>query len=238
MTVPDPAQLGTILGVWAHPDDEAYLSAGIMAAAVDAGNRVVCVTATRGEGGSLDHDRWPPETLASVRTAELDACLAVLGVREHMWLDYPDGGCSDVPADEAVARLIDVVTDVRPDTVLTFGPDGMTWHSDHITVSSWTSAAVQQAAPHGARLMYATKTPEWADAFLTVVDADQVMMSDQLPPVTPVEDLAVNVVLAGSELERKYKAMLSQPSQVEVLLQSMGEQEYCRFLADESFRLP
>jgi LmbE family N-acetylglucosaminyl deacetylase len=36
VTTTDPALLGTILGVWAHPDDEAYLSAGTMAGAVDA----------------------------------------------------------------------------------------------------------------------------------------------------------------------------------------------------------
>ena len=53
-------ELGTILGVWAHPDDETYLSAGLMAAAVDAGSRVVDVTATRGEGGSMDEEQWPP----------------------------------------------------------------------------------------------------------------------------------------------------------------------------------
>lgn len=238
MTPSDPAQLGTILGIWAHPDDEAYLSAGIMAAAVDAGNRVVCVTATRGEAGSLDHVKWPPETLGSVREAELAACLAALGVREHIWLDYPDGGCADVPAEEAVARVAEIIGDVRPDTVLTFGPDGMTWHTDHIAVSEWTSAAFPQAAPHEARLLYATKTPDWAEAFLAVVNADDVMMSDQLPPVTAPEDLAVNVCLEGSDLERKYKAMLCQPSQVEMLLNSMGEDAYCRFLADEFFRLP
>lgn len=236
MTVSDPTQLGTILGVWAHPDDEAYLSAGIMAAAINAGNRVVCVTATRGEAGSLDHVKWPPETLGSVREAELGACLAVLGVREHIWLDYPDGGCADVPAEDAVARLADIIRDVQPDTVLTFGPDGMTWHADHIAVSRWTSAAFPTAAPSEARLLYATKTQEWADAFLSAVDADDVMMSDQLPPVTPVEDLAISVRLEGSDLERKYKAMLCQPSQVQPLLDAMGEDAYCSFLADESFR--
>ena len=61
-------ELGNILGVWAHPDDEAYLSAGIMARAVRAGSRVVCVTATRGEGGSMDEEKWPPETMGEVRT--------------------------------------------------------------------------------------------------------------------------------------------------------------------------
>lgn len=46
-------ELGTILGVWAHPDDETYLMAGLAARAVRSGSRVVIVTATRGEGGPI-----------------------------------------------------------------------------------------------------------------------------------------------------------------------------------------
>ena len=60
----DVRTLGTILGVWAHPDDEAYLSAGVRVMATRAGSRVVCVTATRGELGSTDIDQWPLDTLA------------------------------------------------------------------------------------------------------------------------------------------------------------------------------
>ena len=237
MSAGDPVELGTILGVWAHPDDEAYLSAGIMAAAVDAGNRVVCVTATRGELGSPDPVRWPLETLASVREAELDACLTVLGVREHFWLDYPDGGCGDVVVDEAVSRVAEIVGDVQPDTVLTFGPDGMTGHVDHIAVGQWTTAAVERAGV-GARLLYATKTPEWGAAFLAAVDPDQVMMTDQQPPTTPLSELAFYVRLESDALERKHKALLCQRSQVEPLIAAMGEDAYRDFLADEDFRLP
>ena len=76
-------ELGTILGVWAHPDDEAYLTAGIMARAVRNGSRVVCVTATRGEGGSMDEEKWPPEKIGEVRTKELERSLEILGVKEH-----------------------------------------------------------------------------------------------------------------------------------------------------------
>ena len=64
----DPASLGTILGVWAHPDDDIFLTAALMAAAVRVGNRVVDVTATRGEGGSMDEERWPSATMGAVRT--------------------------------------------------------------------------------------------------------------------------------------------------------------------------
>jgi LmbE family N-acetylglucosaminyl deacetylase len=57
---------GTLLGVWAlHPDDEAYLSAGLMASARDAGQRVGVATATWGERGTDDSERWPPARLAT-----------------------------------------------------------------------------------------------------------------------------------------------------------------------------
>ena len=81
-TMRTTADLGTLLGVWAHPDDEAYLCAGLMAAARDAGHRVVSVTATLGEHGTGDPERWPPERLAPLRAAELAAALDVLGVDE------------------------------------------------------------------------------------------------------------------------------------------------------------
>ena len=93
-TVTDAAELGTVLGIWAHPDDEAFLSAGLMAAARDAGNRVVCVTATLGEHGTDDSRRWPPERLAAVREHELRASLAALGVTEHHQLGIVDGTCA------------------------------------------------------------------------------------------------------------------------------------------------
>ena len=41
-----------------------------------------------------------------LRTAELEAALRILGVDEHHWLDYPDGGCAEVDAEEAAARLV------------------------------------------------------------------------------------------------------------------------------------
>jgi len=57
----------TLLGVWAHPDDEAYLSSALMAAVRRTGARVVVVTATHGEHGTDDPARWPPDRLAAER---------------------------------------------------------------------------------------------------------------------------------------------------------------------------
>jgi LmbE family N-acetylglucosaminyl deacetylase len=96
---------GTILGVWAHPDDECYLSAGLMAGAVRAGARVAVAMATRGEGGSIDPERWLSERMADVREKELTAALGELGVTDIRWLDYVDGTCHAV--DEAEPSLIE-----------------------------------------------------------------------------------------------------------------------------------
>jgi hypothetical protein len=120
--------LGTVLGIWAHPDDEAFRSAGPMAAARDAGQRVVCVTATLGEHGTDDPQRWPPQRLARVRTHEARASLAALGVTEHHLLGVSDGTCAAQPPDSVVRRLAQIIQSV--DTILTFGPDGMSGHED------------------------------------------------------------------------------------------------------------
>ena len=138
-------ELGTILGVWAHPDDEAYLTAGIMARAVRNGSRVVCVTATRGEGGSMDEEKWPPESMGEVRTKELERSLQILGVDEHVWLDMRDVDMDTGLPDEGYERIRELVADVQPDTILTFGPDGMTDHAAHKDVSSWATKALHEA---------------------------------------------------------------------------------------------
>ena len=95
----------TLLGLWAHPDDEAYLSAGLMHEYVRNGDRVVVVTATAGELGTADPVAWPPDRLTAHRKRELTASLAELGVSEHYVLDYPDGGCADLDGSDAFAAL-------------------------------------------------------------------------------------------------------------------------------------
>ncbi len=230
--------LGTILGVWAHPDDESWLCAGLMARAVRAGDRVVCVTATRGELGSPDEERWPSGApLAAVRTAEMAAGLAVLGVTEHHWLDYPDGGCTEVDQDEAVRRVTEVMAEVQPDTVLTFGPEGMTGHDDHKAASRWATAAFEAVGKRGAMLGYATNSPEWLADFREPLDRFNVFMGSE-PPCTPRDQQLVDIVLEGDLLETKLAALRSMTSQVEPLIAGLGEDFFRRGLVEESFRSP
>lgn len=230
------AGLGTVLGVWAHPDDEAYLSGGLMAAAVDAGARVVCVTATSGERGTPDSHEWPPARLRPLRDAELAAALAVLGLTDHRHLGYPDGRCDGVPAGEAVGRLADLIAEVRPDTVLTFGPDGMTGHADHRTVSAWATSAVRRAEPGIApRLLYATKTAPWCDRFDALHSTLQLFPPD-LPPRVDVDEVAVDLNLPDDLLDRKLAALRAHASQVGPLIDLIGEASFRTWVANECFR--
>jgi len=231
----DVRSLGTILGVWAHPDDEAYLSAGVMAMAARAGSRVVCVTATRGELGATDLDQWPLETLADVRTVEMAASLDILGVREHHWLDYPDGACVHIPEGDALGRLVELISGVQPDTVVTFGPDGMTGHLDHQTVSDWTTKAFLEAAEPGARLYYATKTAEFDDRFMSL--PAHRMAFGEGPPRTAEAETDLAFRLTDEILDLKVGALRAQVSQVTFLRDEMGADVYREWVRDEWFCL-
>ena len=119
MQRPLPSRL---LGIWAHPDDEAYLSAGLMARVVDAGGSVTLVTATSGEKGTDDPALYDSGEFAAFRRAELVASVAELGVTDVRFLGLRDGECDVADNDTQVSAVIDVIEDVRPDAIVTFGP--------------------------------------------------------------------------------------------------------------------
>ena len=229
-------ELGTILGVWAHPDDETYLSAGLMARAVRDGSRVVCLTATRGEGGSMDEEKWPPETMAEVRTAELERSMEILGVTEHHWLDLPDVDMQTGLPEEGYASVRDLVADVQPDTILTFGPEGMTGHEAHKTVSGWATTALREAGKAGSRVLYACVTPEWAEEFLPVWEPFNVFLPGT-PHVVSREELVIHYRLPPDILETKVSAINAHVSQIEGILEAVGDEVWWREMSLEAFRL-
>jgi LmbE family N-acetylglucosaminyl deacetylase len=229
-------ELGTILGVWAHPDDEAYLTAGLMARAVRNGSRVVCVTATRGEGGSMDDEKWPPEKMGEVRTAELERCLEILGVTEHHWLDLPDIDMDSGLPEEGYGRVRELVEQVQPDSILTFGPDGMTDHAAHKDVSRWATQALREAGKPGSRVLYATVTPEWAADFLPIWEPFNVFRPGT-PPITPKEELAIDFTLPEDLNELKVQAINAHVSQVGAIVEAVGAETWWRQMAWEAFRL-
>jgi LmbE family N-acetylglucosaminyl deacetylase len=228
------SELGTILGVWAHPDDEAYLTAGLMARARRNGQRVVVVTATPGELGTDDPSRWPPARLGARRRHEQAASLAALGVHEHRWLGWRDGGCALVPHAVGVGQVADVIDDVRPDTIVTFGPDGMTGHPDHRAISAWTTSA-WAARAGSARLLYATVTPEFHARWDEVNDDLGIWSEQPRRPCTTRDELAVQLTLDGEELDQKVVALRAHASQTTGIVDRLGEATFRLWWEHESF---
>lgn len=226
-----PHDLGTILGIWAHPDDETYGMAGIMAAAVANGQRVVCVTATKGELGS---EEIPPEELAPLRAAELEKALGILGVTEHVWLDYPDGGCAAIDPEGPVDRLVEIIEQVKPDSILGFGPDGGTWHPDHIATYEWTLAAIAKSG-RSVQHFCNTSTPEGIAKILQWVPVESIMMTDQAPVLFAREDCELYFEVTGELLKLKSLALQAQESQTAGFIAMVGLEKYEEALAEEAF---
>ena len=222
----------TLLGVWAHPDDEAYTSAGLMAEFRRRGDRVVVVTATLGEHGTSDPDAWPPHRLAAHRHVELRNSLAALDVDELHLLGYEDG---TLPQHDGTAEIAAVISAVAPDLIVTFGPEGMTGHPDHRAVSRWASDARAAARPD-ADLWYATLTPEFHGQWGALNDRIGLWADQPEPPCTESADLAYSACLLDDLLDAKMAALHAHASQTGPLVDAVGAGIYREWWRTESFR--
>lgn len=229
-----PDDIGVLLGVWAHPDDEAYLTAGLMTVARAAGHRVVVATATKGEEGTDDPVAYPPEVLAAIRERETATSLAALDVREHHWLGHRDGTVGNVPVGRGVRQVAELIEEIRPDTIVTFGPDGLTGHADHRAVSGWVTAAWNRTGRRG-RLWYATLTPQFHQQWAAVNSAAGLWMDEATPPSDEPSDLAYAVHCDERTLGRKFAALRAHRSQTGRLIRLLGPERYRQWWSAESF---
>ena len=171
-----PATPQTLLLILAHPDDESFLAAGLISAAVADGRRVVLVTATLGQAGSTgDPPLCTREELPEVRRQELLTAAGILGIAEVQVLPYRDKELAGAPSAEVRATLVGVIRRSRPRIVVSFAPDGFNGHVDHVAISRFTTDAIVAAAdprfvpeggaPHTVeRLLWIAPVPPWKAA--------------------------------------------------------------------------
>jgi LmbE family N-acetylglucosaminyl deacetylase len=137
-----------LMCVLAHPDDESLGTGGTLAKSAAEGVETYVITATRGERGRFLEgvERPAPEVVGATREAELHAAVRELAVRETTLLGFPDGGLDAVDPERVQNVIADHLRRVRPQVVITFGPEGAYGHPDHIAISQFTTAAVVRAA--------------------------------------------------------------------------------------------
>ncbi len=181
-------ELKKVMVVLAHPDDPEFMCGGTVARWAAEGKEIIYVLATRGDKGS-DDPTMTPERLAQIREQEQRAAAAVLGVREVIFMGYPDGELvPDLRLRRDITRLI---RQVRPDIVITADPTtryfGSNYinHPDHRAIGEATLDAVYPAArdrfnfielwrdeglePHKVREVYVGNTYE-ADVQVDITD--------------------------------------------------------------------
>jgi LmbE family N-acetylglucosaminyl deacetylase len=146
------AELLRLLAVLAHPDDESMGVGGVIAKYAGEGVEVSLVVATRGQRGRFHghpqgDSRHPgPDALARIREEELEAAAGVLGIHDVTILDYQDQLLDKAEPSDAIGRIAHHIRRLRPQVVVTFGPDGTYGHPDHIAISQLTAGAIVAAA--------------------------------------------------------------------------------------------
>jgi N-acetyl-1-D-myo-inositol-2-amino-2-deoxy-alpha-D-glucopyranoside deacetylase len=162
------ADIGGIVAVHAHPDDESITMGATLARYAAAGIPVTLVTATLGEQGETMYGRLDgidaahADQLGGYRLAELESACAAIGIDDRRMLGglgcFRDSGMAGEPSarhprafiraraggdlhEAAVSALTAVLAERRPQVVLGYDATGGYGHPDHIAAHQVTVAA-------------------------------------------------------------------------------------------------
>lgn len=239
-----------LLLVHAHPDDESLWTGGTIARYAAAGVQVTVVTCTLGEEGEIIPESLrelaadSADQLGGYRIGELRSACAALGVSDHRWLGGPgrwrDSGMAGVAAnrhprafaggdvEEQAAVLAAVLDDVRPQVVVTYGPDGGYGHPDHIRAHDVTMAAREKAGGV-ARVFHAVTsrqaTEQGIAALARVPDLPYRLPEPDELPVTDDAHITTTVAIADV-LSVKLRALRAHATQISVWQSADGAHCY------------
>jgi LmbE family N-acetylglucosaminyl deacetylase len=158
-----PAELGAVVVIAPHPDDESIGCGGLIALLRRLGQPVDVLLLS---DGALSHPRsvrWPRPARVRLRLAEFHAALRALGVEAHhaQALQWPDGALPDAGGagfDAAVAELAACLAALAPSTLLV--PWRRDPHPDHRAASAIARAANAGLARPARLLEYPIWTAE------------------------------------------------------------------------------
>lgn len=225
-----------VLVTHAHPDDEALFTGGTIAGLTARGAHVTVATATLGEEGEVIGDQYQhlvaaaADQLGGLRSGELSAAIGHLGARSVLLGgpgQFRDSGMAGsaahanpralvnrIPA--AAAAIAHLIDQLRPDAVITYGPDGGYGHPDHIAVHQSTHQALDQAN-------WAVPRVWWAiyerDLTVTSLDTLRPPAGWQLPSAEYLENFTnvgadLQVRLTPAAWQAKRLAMAAHATQI------------------------
>lgn len=132
----------TIVCIIAHPDDEAFGPSGTLYK-LSKDNDVYILCATKGQAGQ-DSRSESSVNLTTRRAKELISSAKHLGVKKVYFLGFTDGTLSNNLYHKLAEKIKIHLEKLKPEIVITFEPQGISGHIDHITVSMVTTFVVKQ----------------------------------------------------------------------------------------------
>jgi N-acetyl-1-D-myo-inositol-2-amino-2-deoxy-alpha-D-glucopyranoside deacetylase len=230
---------GGVLAVFSHPDDESILAGGTLAACAQAGLHVGVLSLTRGEAGdSADPALATPDDLAYARARELEQAGRALGASWTECLHFPDGSLEWVPDGELVKAVAHRIAEHRPEAVITFAPEGLYWHPDHLATHR---ATVEAVAGGGSPRLYGATWPKGlAERIASELEARD--LGAHLWGLDPAafgteQDMITTVLDVGGFLSAKLEAVRRHRTQLsaEHLLATIPDEMAGRLLGREYF---
>lgn len=218
-----------ILGITAHPDDEAGAFGGTLLLYHSRGVETYVVCLTPGQAATNRGEARSDEELAAIRRAEFAKSCRILQVTRGEILNYPDGALDKADLYAVVGDLTLRVRTIKPHLILTMGPEGgVTGHLDHSMASIFATMAFHWAArkdrypeqlkgalkPHRAQKLY------YSTASFVLPDRPPISQ----PPCTATIDIA-------PFLESKIEAFRSHTTQAPLMerfekgMRRIGSQE-------------
>jgi LmbE family N-acetylglucosaminyl deacetylase len=136
-----------ILGITAHPDDEAGVFGGTLLFYRSQGAETFVICLTEGTAASNRGSAQSSEDLAAIRRSEFANSCKVLQVSEAQVLRYPDGALHRADLYAVVGDLVRRIRQIKPHLIITMGTEGaITAHLDHAMASVFATMAFHWAA--------------------------------------------------------------------------------------------
>lgn len=169
--VAQQAKQKTLLAIFPHPDDETAI-AEVLIKYKELGYKVQLIIATDGKDGTRVTKIPAGDSLGKLRKDETRCACEILGIAEPMFL-----GIERLDTKIGVGkyfgehkRFLDtlkiLIPKIKPDIILTFGPDGDTHHAEHIVAGTTiTELLLQEGWVENYPLYYVAWTKEQGKMF-------------------------------------------------------------------------
>jgi LmbE family N-acetylglucosaminyl deacetylase len=140
--------------IMAHPDDPEFFSGGLIALWCAAGAEVTYLILTNGNKGS-DDPHLTPEKLVALRQVEQQAAADILGVKQVIFYDEPDGELESTLV--LRQRVVAEIRRYQPDAVITLDPTryfSLGQYINHVDHRAAGEVAIDAIFPAARNRMY------------------------------------------------------------------------------------